>query len=83
MKVYMIQRKSDGFYSLGGARPAFHKNGRMWHKLAHVKLHLAHVYKKWIKRYVGCEIISFDLVPAERDAEIIDAMIAKAICTEL
>ncbi len=38
--VYMIRRKSDGFFSSGGGSPIFRKTGKVWSTKGHLKLHL-------------------------------------------
>jgi hypothetical protein len=51
-KLYMIQRRSDGLYSSGGAYPQFSKAGKIWKTMSTLNLHLTSVYKGW--RANGC-----------------------------
>jgi len=40
MKIYRIQRISDGLFSTGGAHPRFNKKGKIWRTIPHIKNHL-------------------------------------------
>ena len=40
MKIYKIQRISDGLFSTGGITPDFSKKGKIWSALGHVTSHL-------------------------------------------
>lgn len=55
--VYMIRRKSDGMYSVGGSRPFFTKNGKAWTSKAALSNHLALVVEQKHTPYSGCEIV--------------------------
>lgn len=43
--VYKI-RNSKGLFSTGGSKPRFVKDGKVWSKLSHVKLHLREFHPK-------------------------------------
>jgi len=46
MKLYKIQRNSDGLFSLGGEAPQkFSKKGKLWSAMGHVVSHLNYVNK--------------------------------------
>lgn len=40
MKIYRIQRISDGLFSTGGANPNFNKKGKIWRNIGFLKNHL-------------------------------------------
>lgn len=40
MKIYRLQRISDGLFSTGGANPSFNKKGKIWRNIGFFKNHL-------------------------------------------
>lgn len=43
-KLYMIRRRRDGLYSLGGSYGSFSENGKIWSSLKSLNSHLSMVY---------------------------------------
>lgn len=84
MKVYKIQRKSDGLFSTGGMSPTFSKTGKTWNAIGHLKNHLNQFIRvfTWDKEtrkgeykdtigdvYTGCEIVTYELVSSTAEVE--------------
>ncbi len=62
MKVYKIQRKSDGLFSKGGTNIHFAEKGKTWNARGHVTSHLAQLDRYEKQKYVGCSVVEFEIV---------------------
>ena len=60
MKLYKIQRKSDGLFSTGGSWPQFTKNGKSWSNIGHVKNHMKQVVKI-AECYLDCDLLEVEM----------------------
>lgn len=65
--MYKIRRRRDGLYSTGGQWPNFHKVGKTWSKLGHIKAYLNCFFAtngkpsiEW--PYEDCDVVEFGLV---------------------
>jgi hypothetical protein len=65
MRLYKIQRESDGLFSTGGSFPRFHKTGKSWEGPAQLVNHLALFKKTRRDVYDGCKLVTFELVPVD------------------
>lgn len=77
-EFYMIRRKSDGFFSKGGARPTFSKRGKKWNTIGHIKNHLSLFigYKyDGTGVYEDCELVVFKMVVNEDRTESLGDLI--------
>lgn len=63
MKMYKIQRLSDGLYSTGGSKPGWTKQGKVWTRLNHITAHLTLVRDCNAAVYANCCVLVFDATP--------------------
>lgn len=72
MKIYKIQRTTDGLFSLGGNAPKFNKNGKIWKKIGDIKSHLNQgiFYNSYNEgfydNYKDCQLIEYEIVEREK-----------------
>lgn len=62
MRVYRIQRRSDGKFSTGGSYPRFTTKGKSWQQLGHVK---AHLRQATTHNYQDCDLVAFEVTETE------------------
>lgn len=75
MRVWKI-RNNKGLFSTGTYKPRFTKEGKTWHRLAHVEAHIRQFFSPnskyadptgpgWIttdtSTYVGCAVVEYQL----------------------
>jgi hypothetical protein len=62
MKVYKIRDNETGLYSTGGYYFKFHKVGKTWTTLGHVKQHISMISDYYFGSDMGeWEIVEYDL----------------------
>ena len=71
--LYMIRRKSDGLYSMGGTTVKFSKLGKVWSGIGPLRNHLRQaeqIGSNIADVYLGCEILAFKMVMTQTPVEI-------------
>jgi hypothetical protein len=71
--IYKIRDPETGLFSTGGTRPEWHKTGKIWKQLGHLKAHLNQVrtpvsqrrYGRPLADYTNAEIVTFEMVETE------------------
>jgi hypothetical protein len=53
MKIYKLQRISDGLYSTGGYYPRFTEDGKSWNKIGHMKSHMTMLKRSYEYNFPG------------------------------
>lgn len=63
MTVYKIRHRRTGLYCKGGSHPRWHKTGKTWNTLAHVKSHLTWV-RNWpdLANFYNEAVVELELV---------------------
>lgn len=60
MRVYRIQRKSDGKFSMGSMFPTFNKDGKIWLRRGDLLKHLRMFdLERVVEVYRGCVVVEY------------------------
>lgn len=83
--IYKIRDPETGLFSTGGSTPAWHKTGKIWKQLGHIKAHLNQFRSPAERRirswdntdyadYSKAEIVEFEMVEIDTQpvAELLD-----------